>query len=197
MLYERTAVSRKPDELIEQDITALRDEDRLTPDMVFRDPYILDFLGLTDSHVERDGEDAIIELLDSNVATTHLKLGPDVQRMSDQEILDSFNLVIAAQQQRAAENDYIAVEVPPGSPQIEYFEPGDQWTPRGAVLRCLISDMDGRAVITIDGRELSIEEFGRLLTTYSGWGMRIVFVHESEIEEEPRIEVREPDLNGR
>src|SRR5690606_41175312 len=37
LLFERTAVSKKPDELIEQDITALRDEDRLTPDMVFRD----------------------------------------------------------------------------------------------------------------------------------------------------------------
>ncbi len=48
MLYERTAVSKKPDELIAQDLAALRDEDRMTPDLVFRDPYFLNFLGLTD-----------------------------------------------------------------------------------------------------------------------------------------------------
>ena len=46
MLYERTAISKKPEELIEKDLVALREEDRLTPDLVFRDPYFLDFLGL-------------------------------------------------------------------------------------------------------------------------------------------------------
>ena len=44
LLYERTAVSKKPDELIADDLAALRDEDRMTPDLVFRDPYFLDFL---------------------------------------------------------------------------------------------------------------------------------------------------------
>jgi hypothetical protein len=44
MLYERTALSKKPSELIAHDIAALRDEDRMTPDLVFRDPYFLDFL---------------------------------------------------------------------------------------------------------------------------------------------------------
>lgn len=73
LLFERTAVSKKPDELIEQDITALRDEDRLTPDMVFRDPYLLDFLGLTGSHVERDVEDAILKELEAFI----LELGTD------------------------------------------------------------------------------------------------------------------------
>lgn len=44
LLYERTAVSRKPEALIAKDIASLRDDDRLTPDMVFRDPYYLDLL---------------------------------------------------------------------------------------------------------------------------------------------------------
>ena len=44
--FERTAVSKKPEELIRRDLDALRDEDRLTPDLVFRDPYFLDFLTL-------------------------------------------------------------------------------------------------------------------------------------------------------
>nr|WP_269433371.1 hypothetical protein [Limnochorda pilosa] len=40
-------------------------------------------------------------------------------------------------------------------------------------------------MIEIDGRELSLEEFGRVLTTFAGWGMRICFVADDEIEEEP------------
>ena len=44
LLYERTALSKKPDDLIVQDLAALRDEDRMTPDLVFRDPYFLEFL---------------------------------------------------------------------------------------------------------------------------------------------------------
>jgi len=53
LLYERTAVAKKPEDLIADDIAALRDEDRLTPDMVFRDPYFLDFLGLMASTQKR------------------------------------------------------------------------------------------------------------------------------------------------
>ncbi len=42
MLFERTALSRKPEELARQELAALRDEDRVSPDLVFRDPYLLD-----------------------------------------------------------------------------------------------------------------------------------------------------------
>jgi predicted nuclease of restriction endonuclease-like (RecB) superfamily len=60
MLYERTALSRKPDQLIRQELDALRDEDRLTPDLVFQDPYILDFLGLKDTYSEKNLESALL-----------------------------------------------------------------------------------------------------------------------------------------
>ena len=73
LLYERTAVSKKPEELIVQDLAALRDEDRMTPDLVFRDPYFLDFLGLTGSHVEKDVEQAILRELEAFI----LELGSD------------------------------------------------------------------------------------------------------------------------
>jgi hypothetical protein len=49
MLYERTALSKKPEALIRKELDTLRVEDKLTPDLVFRDPYILDFLGLADT----------------------------------------------------------------------------------------------------------------------------------------------------
>jgi predicted nuclease of restriction endonuclease-like (RecB) superfamily len=73
MLYERTAISRKPDELARQELAALRDEDRLTPDLVFRDPYLLDFLDLTDTYSERDLEAAILRELEHFL----LELGGD------------------------------------------------------------------------------------------------------------------------
>ena len=65
MLYERTAISKKPEKLIEKDLAALREEDRLTPDLVFRDPYFLDFLGLKDTFSEKDLETAILREMES------------------------------------------------------------------------------------------------------------------------------------
>jgi predicted nuclease of restriction endonuclease-like (RecB) superfamily len=65
MLFERTALSRKPAALAHQELAALRDEDRLTPDLVFRDPYVLDFLGLKDTFAEKDLEAAILRELEA------------------------------------------------------------------------------------------------------------------------------------
>lgn len=65
MLFERTAISRKPDRLIKQELANLRRQDQLTPDLVFRDPYLLDFLRLHDSFNETDLEAAILRDLES------------------------------------------------------------------------------------------------------------------------------------
>lgn len=65
MLFERTALSKKPEKLIRQELDALRDEDKLTPDLVFRDPYVLDFLRLHDSYGEQDMEAAILREMES------------------------------------------------------------------------------------------------------------------------------------
>jgi predicted nuclease of restriction endonuclease-like (RecB) superfamily len=60
MLYERTALSKKPERLIRQELAALRDRDTLTPALVFQDPYMLDFLELADTYSEKDLESAIL-----------------------------------------------------------------------------------------------------------------------------------------
>ena len=65
MLYERTAISKKPEEVAKAELATLGTEDRLTPDLVFRDPYILDFLGLNDRYLEKDLEDAILRELET------------------------------------------------------------------------------------------------------------------------------------
>lgn len=65
MLYERTALSRKPEELARLELESLREADRLTPELVFRDPYFLDFLGLKDAYQEKDLEAAILREMES------------------------------------------------------------------------------------------------------------------------------------
>lgn len=64
MLYERTALAKKPADVVRQELDALRHEGKLTPDLVFRDPYLLGFLGLKDRFLEKDLEDAIIRELE-------------------------------------------------------------------------------------------------------------------------------------
>ena len=64
MLYERTAISKKPELVAQAELEMLRKEDHLTPNLVFRDPYILEFLNLNDRYLEKDLEDAIMRELE-------------------------------------------------------------------------------------------------------------------------------------
>jgi predicted nuclease of restriction endonuclease-like (RecB) superfamily len=65
MLFERTALSRKPDELLATELAALRTTGQLTPNLILKDPYVLDFLGLQDRYLEKDLEDAILRELEN------------------------------------------------------------------------------------------------------------------------------------
>jgi predicted nuclease of restriction endonuclease-like (RecB) superfamily len=60
MLYERTAISKLPEVTIQNDLQQLQESSILTPELVFRDPYILDFLGLADTYSEKDLETSIL-----------------------------------------------------------------------------------------------------------------------------------------
>jgi predicted nuclease of restriction endonuclease-like (RecB) superfamily len=59
-LYERTALSRKPEEAIRHYLEQLRQDQQVSPDLLLKDPYILDFLDLNDRYLEKDLEDAIL-----------------------------------------------------------------------------------------------------------------------------------------
>ena len=63
MLYQRTALSKRPDAVIAAEIGKLRGG-QLSPDTVFRDPYLLDLLGLQGAYSERDLESAILRELE-------------------------------------------------------------------------------------------------------------------------------------
>ena len=60
MLFERSAISKKPEETIHHDLQILRGEGKPSPDLLLKDPYLLDFLGLNDRYLERDLEDAVL-----------------------------------------------------------------------------------------------------------------------------------------
>lgn len=64
MLYERTALSKKPELVAQAELEMLRKKDQLTPNLVFRDPYVLEFLNLNDRYLEKDIEDAIMRELE-------------------------------------------------------------------------------------------------------------------------------------
>ncbi len=81
MLYERTAISGKPDETIINDIKLLMDQDTMSLDLFYRDPYILDFLGLKDTFSERDLESAILSELERFI----LEMGSDFAFLARQK----------------------------------------------------------------------------------------------------------------
>lgn len=81
MLYERTAISKKPEETILNDLEQLRREQTISADLVFRDPYFLDFLGLSDTYSEKDLETSIIVELEGFIR----EMGSDFAFMARQK----------------------------------------------------------------------------------------------------------------
>ena len=81
LLYERTVLSKKPDLTIKNDLDALKNENKMSTDLFFRDPYVLDFLNLTDTYNEKDLENAILAELGKFI----LEFGSDFAFMARQK----------------------------------------------------------------------------------------------------------------
>ena len=64
MLFQRTALSKRPKSVVSAAIANLRDG-HMSPDLVFRDPYFLDLLGLRGAYSERDLESAILREIEA------------------------------------------------------------------------------------------------------------------------------------
>ncbi|MFX3768158.1 PDDEXK nuclease domain-containing protein, partial [Streptococcus suis] len=60
MLFERTAISKKPAETVHAELSALREQGKVNESLLLKDPYLLDFLDLNDRYLEKDLEDAIL-----------------------------------------------------------------------------------------------------------------------------------------
>ncbi len=81
LLFERTAISKKPDEIINKELENWSGNQILNPDLVFKDPYFLDFLELKDTFSEKDLEEAIIVELQKFIS----ELGIDFAFLSRQK----------------------------------------------------------------------------------------------------------------
>jgi len=81
MLYERTAISKKPELTIYNDLKELREKNRMSSELFFRDPYVLDFLNLSDTYSEKDIENAII----SELGRFILEMGNDFAFLARQK----------------------------------------------------------------------------------------------------------------
>jgi len=119
MLFERTALSRKPAKLARLELKALSREDRMTPDLVFKDPYLLDFLGLKDHCMERDLEDAILRELEAFI----LELGVGFSFVARQKriIVDADDYYLDLLFYHRGLRRLVAVDLKLGD-----FQPGDK-----------------------------------------------------------------------
>jgi len=81
MLYERTAISKKPAETIANDVMQLMNQKKMSLDLFYRDPYVLDFLGLKDTYSEKDLENAILAELEKFI----LEMGSDFAFLARQK----------------------------------------------------------------------------------------------------------------
>lgn len=151
-------------------------------------------VSLSEVKITRKGDTAIIDYSDPAMGGgMNLQVGPELAKMTDFEVMELHNDMVRSMQEHRKNHPFVAIEIIEGKPQIEYSRKCRQWTARGNVLRCYIeSSEDGHVpAIEIDGRRLSWQEFGALVSTYEGWGMRVMFVPDDEIGKTPTIALQE------
>lgn len=137
----------------------------------------------------RKGEYAQFYYADPKMGGMSVKVGPKIRKMTDADLVRFHNDFVRARQKLARTYKHVAVEIV-GASQLKWFEPGGHWTARGGVLRCSIgSDGADEPVIEIDDQDLSLSEFGKLLLSWEGWGMRVILVPEDELHKTPVIKV--------
>ena len=170
MLYERTALSRNSEEVVRRELAGLRDEGRMTPDLVFRDPYLLDFLGLRDTYSEKDLESAILRELESFL----LELGSGFAFVARQKRIsvgrDDFYLDLLFFHRRLRR--LVAVELklesfqPAHTGQMELYlrwldrherAPGEE-APIGLIL-CAGADAEQVELLQLDAKSIRVAEY--------------------------------------
>lgn len=83
MLFERTAISKKPELTIRNDLENLRSTGQVSKNLTLRDPYILEFLDLESTFSEKDLESSILRELEKFL----LELGGDFSFVARQKQL--------------------------------------------------------------------------------------------------------------
>ena len=73
MLYERTGLSKEPDLVIQAQLSKLKESDEMSPAMIFKEPYFIDFIGGNTYESEEDLENLIL----NNITDFLQELGND------------------------------------------------------------------------------------------------------------------------
>ncbi len=169
LLFERTALSKKPQDVIAAEIGRLRDG-QVSPDIVFRDPYLLDLLGLKGAYSERDLESAILREIEGVL----LELGSGFAFVARQKRIsvgkDDFHLDLLFFHRHLRR--LIAVEL-----KLESFQPGHvgqmelylRWLdkherapgeepPIGLIL-CASADAEQVELLQLDAKSIRVGEY--------------------------------------
>ena len=169
MLFQRTALSRNTNAVIAAEITNLRDG-RMTPDSVFRDPYVLDFLGLKGAYSEHDLESAILREIESFL----LEMGTGFSFVARQKRMsvgkDDFYLDLLFYHRHLRR--LIAIEL-----KLESFHPShvgqmelylrwldkherapDEESPIGLIL-CAAADTEQVELLRLDDKSIRVSEY--------------------------------------
>ncbi len=169
MLFQRTALSKKPQAVISAEIAKLRDG-QMTPDTVFRDPYLLDLLGLKGAYSERDLESAILREIEGVL----LELGTGIAFVARQKRMsvgkDDFHLDLLFYHRHLRR--LIAVELklesfqPAHVGQMELYlrwldkherAPGEE-APIGLIL-CASADVEQVELLQLDAKSIRVSEY--------------------------------------
>lgn len=170
MLFERTALSKNSDDLIRQELTTLREGGRMTPALVFRDPYLLDFLGLSGAYSEKDLEAAILREME----TFLLELGSGFTFVARQKRMsigrDDFYLDLLFYHRLLRRLVAIELKLQPFQPahtgQMELYlrwldkherAPGEE-APIGLIL-CAGADAEQVELLQLDDKSIRVAEY--------------------------------------
>ena len=198
MLFERTALSRQPAELIATELDTLRQTGQLTPALVLKDPYILDFLGLQDRYLEKGLEDAILRELENFL----LELGAGFTFVSRQKRiqLDSDDFYIDLLLYNRRLKRLVAIELKLGEFKAEYKgqmelylrwlakheqEPGEA-PPLGIIL-CSGKKQEQIELLELDASGIHVAEY---LTTLPPREVLQAKLHEAIARSRARLENR-------
>ncbi len=169
MLFQRTALSKNTQAVISTEIASLRDG-RVTPDTVFRDPYLLDFLGLKGAYSERDLETAILREIEGVL----LELGTGFAFVARQKRMsvgkDDFHLDLLFFHRQLRR--LIAVELklesfqPAHAGQMEFYlrwldkheRAAGEEAPIGLIL-CASTDAEQVELLELDAKSIRVSEY--------------------------------------
>jgi predicted nuclease of restriction endonuclease-like (RecB) superfamily len=169
MLYQRTALSKKPESVISAEIGKLRDG-QMSPDTVFRDPYLLDLLGLKGAYSERDLESAILREIEGVM----LELGAGFTFVARQKRMsvgkDDFYLDLLFFHRHLRRLIAVELKLEPFAPahvgQMELYlrwldkherAPGEE-APIGLIL-CASTDAEQVELLQLDAKSIRVSEY--------------------------------------